>query len=133
MLPWYKDGLRFECTGCGKCCTGAPGYIFVTIEEIEAIAKHIQMDLTQFCSIYIRKVGERYSINEDSLDFSCLFLKDNKCTIYPVRPTQCRTYPFWLQNLKSKESWEEASLSCEGISPTAPLIPLDDILARQKG
>ena len=21
--PWYKDGLRFKCTGCGDCCTGA--------------------------------------------------------------------------------------------------------------
>jgi len=24
--PWYKDGLKFSCSGCGDCCTGAPGY-----------------------------------------------------------------------------------------------------------
>ena len=27
---WYRDGLRFECTRCGACCTGAPGYVWVT-------------------------------------------------------------------------------------------------------
>jgi hypothetical protein len=36
--PWYKDGLRFTCTGCGDCCTGAPGYVWVNKEEIEALA-----------------------------------------------------------------------------------------------
>ena len=27
--PWYRDGLRFACTRCGACCTGAPGYVWV--------------------------------------------------------------------------------------------------------
>ena len=27
---WYaEEGLAFECTGCGDCCTGAPGYVWV--------------------------------------------------------------------------------------------------------
>jgi len=24
-LPRFKDGLRFECQRCGKCCRGEPG------------------------------------------------------------------------------------------------------------
>ena len=37
--PWYHEGLRFECTGCGDCCTGAPGYVWLTEEEIRALAE----------------------------------------------------------------------------------------------
>ncbi len=36
--PWFEDGLRFRCTRCGNCCTGAPGYVWVNDEELSAIA-----------------------------------------------------------------------------------------------
>ena len=36
--PWYSDGLKFDCTGCGDCCTGDPGYVWVSRAEIEALA-----------------------------------------------------------------------------------------------
>ena len=32
--PWYKDGLGFQCTQCGDCCTGAPGYVWINAAEI---------------------------------------------------------------------------------------------------
>ncbi len=37
--PWYADGLRFRCTACGQCCTGEPGHVWVTKDEIKRIAK----------------------------------------------------------------------------------------------
>ena len=40
----------------------------------------------------------------------------SKCLIYPVRPTQCRTWPFWPANLQSVESWCLAALRCPGIN-----------------
>ena len=40
-MAWYRDGLRFECTQCGKCCTGAPGYVWLTIPEIYRIAEFL--------------------------------------------------------------------------------------------
>ncbi len=39
--PWYQDGLKFRCTGCGDCCTGAPGYVWVNKEEIAALAVYL--------------------------------------------------------------------------------------------
>ncbi|MCH7752933.1 MAG: YkgJ family cysteine cluster protein, partial [Planctomycetes bacterium] len=40
--PWYQDGLRFKCTGCGNCCTGSPGYVWVNQAEINALAAHLE-------------------------------------------------------------------------------------------
>ena len=37
--PWFQDGLHFECTQCGKCCTGEPGFVWVNDEEIDKLAK----------------------------------------------------------------------------------------------
>ena len=39
--PWYKDGLKFKCTQCGDCCTGAPGYVWVNQAEVEGIAAEL--------------------------------------------------------------------------------------------
>jgi len=36
--------------------------------------------------------------------------------IYPVRPTQCRTWPFWAGNLRSPADWNEAARRCPGIN-----------------
>jgi hypothetical protein len=46
----------------------------------------------------------------------CTFFdgKSRGCTIYPVRPRQCRTWPFWNSNLESPESWAEVRQVCPG-------------------
>ena len=44
----------------------------------------------------------------------CIFLKDKLCTIYPVRPLQCSTYPWW-PSLMDPISWGiEGAEVCEG-------------------
>ena len=115
VKPWYREGLRFECTGCGQCCTGSPGYVWVTEEEVLTMAEHLQLSLEEFAEKYLRQVGEKLSLKELLPSYDCVFFKDKKCTIYTIRPTQCRTYPFWGQNLESKEAWLKAAQFCEGI------------------
>ena len=114
--PWFEKGLRFHCTECGKCCTGAPGYVWVTHEEIQSIAAHLNMQPDAFIKKYIRKVGDRFSLIENRKDFSCPFLKEKRCTIYPVRPKQCKTFPWWLENIRSEQAWKDAASFCEGIN-----------------
>ncbi len=127
MLPsWTHDGLRFSCTGCGKCCTGSPGYTWVTEQEIASMAAFLNLSVQDFGKRYLRLVKGRFSLLEESESYSCVFLKDNKCTIYPVRPTQCRTYPWWLQNLTSEEAWHKAAALCEGIGK-GEVVPYDTI------
>jgi Fe-S-cluster containining protein len=125
---WYKEGLRFNCTGCGKCCTGAPGYVWISDAEIEKMAKFLQISPNEFQRKYTRKIAGRLSLLEDPRTYDCIFLKDNHCQIYPSRPKQCCSFPWWIENLKTKEAWEKEALRCEGINhPDAPLISFEEI------
>lgn len=133
-LPWYKDGLRFKCTECGKCCTGAPGFVWVTLEEIQAIAHQLNMSVDLFKRKYIRMRNNRYSlIEKKSQNNACIFLEGKKCQIYQTRPSQCRTFPWWKENLNSEESWKLAATECEGINDQAPLVPLSEIVQLSSG
>ena len=114
--PWYKDGLKFKCSGCGDCCTGAPGWVWVNKEEIAAIAKEIgEEDLDRFEDQYVRKIGIRKSLKEFP-NGDCVFFNNETrgCEVYQARPRQCRTWPFWDSNLKSPETWEQTCEECPG-------------------
>ncbi len=125
---WFSSGLRFKCTGCGQCCTGAPGYVWVTHAEINQIADYLKTTADEVLQKYVRQVGDRYSLVEHSKTFDCVFLKDKKCQIYPVRPKQCRTFPWWTHNLRNETEWNEASKYCEGINhPQAPIVSAEII------
>jgi Fe-S-cluster containining protein len=59
----------------------------------------------------------------------CIFLTNNACGVYEARPTQCRTYPWWLSNIRDRQSWDEAGKVCEGVNhPSAPLVPASEIV-----
>jgi Fe-S-cluster containining protein len=114
--PWYEAGLRFRCTQCGDCCTGAPGYVWVNREEIEQLAAAIGCeDVSDFCDHYVREIGVRRSLKERANGDCVLFdSKTRKCQVYQARPRQCRTWPFWDSNLKSPETWKQTCQVCPG-------------------
>lgn len=124
-MNWYKDGLKFKCTGCGQCCTGEPGYVWLSAEEIDTISSHLKISKQEFLKTYTRSVFGRITLREDRVTYDCIFLKDRKCQIYTVRPLQCRTFPWWKDNLTSPERWSEVASRCEGIDhPEAPVVSL---------
>jgi Fe-S-cluster containining protein len=126
---WYEDGLRFQCTRCGHCCTGAPGYVWVNEQEIEAIAQHRGDSVEQTTGLFTRAVGRRRSLREKA-NGDCVFYDRGKgCTIYSVRPRQCRTWPFWESNLVTPEAWQKTCEICPG-SGKGELIPAEEITRR---
>jgi len=113
--PWFEQGLRFTCTGCGDCCTGAPGFVWVNREEIADLARKVKLTPAEFEERYVRKVGIRKSLIEyDNGD--CVFFDANsrKCAVYEARPRQCKTWPFWQSNVASEESWKQTCEACPG-------------------
>lgn len=110
--PWYDDGLRFRCSGCGACCR-VEGHVWVDKTAIRRLAEHLALALDEFGRRYLRRVGRRYSLVEKP-NHDCVFWDDG-CTVYEARPPQCRTFPFWRENLADPAAWAEAGEDCRGI------------------
>ncbi len=113
---WYADGLRFSCTQCGNCCTCPAGYVWITDDDIAQMAKHFKLDQPTFVDRYARKLRGRWSLVEHKTKHGhdCIFL-DRKsepgkavCSLYEARPTQCRSWPFWPENLTTPQAWDDA-------------------------
>jgi len=111
---FFDQGVCFECQRCGTCCTGDPGSICVDNNDISRIARYLDFPVSHLMEKYLHPHKNSYSILEDS-DGRCLFYEDAGCRIYPVRPNQCLTYPFWFENLRSLKEWRRVSRECPGI------------------
>ena len=133
---WYADGLRFQCTQCGNCCTGPSGWVWFTDEEGSAMARRLGVDEKAFYERYARKVRGRWSLVETRTEhgYDCVFL-DRKsvpgkaiCSLYGARPMQCRTWPFWPENIRTERAWKEVKqvTPCPGMG-RGKLIPVEEI------
>src|SRR3954447_17828467 len=129
--PWYKDGLRFTCTMCGKCCTGEPGFVWVTDEELAALAAFLGVPADEVRALHTRKSRGRRTLREKANGDCVSYDRKKGCTVYPVRPAQCRTWPFWESNVDSPEAWERTTQICPG-SGEGELIPAEEITRRVK-
>ncbi|MHC4288446.1 MAG: YkgJ family cysteine cluster protein [Planctomycetota bacterium] len=114
--------MHFECTGCGDCCAGPEeGYIWIVKKEIGFLAEHLGETVEDVKKKYLKRIGRKHSIKEDKHTKDCIFLTAEKdgcrgCAIYPVRPNQCRTWPFWSFNLHTTDQWNMAAVRCPGIN-----------------
>ena len=110
---FFDAGIRIKCLRCGACCTVEPGTIYVSHEEIVPLAAHLRLSVDDFIQQYLYPFKDSYSIGEHA-DGRCLFYEDG-CRIYPVRPKQCRTFPFWVSILRSEARWDSIRRACPGI------------------
>jgi Fe-S-cluster containining protein len=129
---WYADGLRFACTQCGNCCTGAPGFVWVNDAEIAALAEFRGEPEDQVRGLYTRSEGGTRRSLKETPNGDCVFYdRMAGCTVYPVRPRQCRTWPFWECNTESPAAWARAAAECPGCNQ-GELIPAEEITRRMK-
>lgn len=114
-LPWYADGLKFECTGCGDCCSGGPGAVWVTDAELDQIASALKKTVGEVRLLHTKLIGNRWSLR-DYPNGDCVFLdpQTRGCQIYANRPIQCRTWPFWPSNIDTTDSWKRTCDICAG-------------------
>ena len=112
--------FKFDASACeycgGRCCYGESGYIWLDEKEIELIAQFLEIEEGVFVSDYLRHENGKYTIKDIKYNgyYSCLFFdrEARKCSIYSVRPMQCRTYPFW--NIYENDS-EQLFYECPGV------------------
>jgi Fe-S-cluster containining protein len=129
--PWYADGLRFTCTRCGDCCTGEPGFVWVSDADLAAIAAHRGESPDEVKARYTRTAARGRTLREKDNGDCVFFERQRGCTIYPVRPPQCRTWPFWESNVATPDRWRHTCAVCPG-SGQGELIPASEITARLK-
>ncbi|MFA6890676.1 MAG: YkgJ family cysteine cluster protein [Sphaerochaetaceae bacterium] len=118
MGCFYQRGVRFSCRGCRYCCSVEPGYVFLSVEDVDRLAKRFGMERETFLAAYCRvteETGFFYSLLEKT-DNDCIFLTEKGCGVYEDRPLQCRTYPFWKRIMKDRESWDDEARRCPGIN-----------------
>lgn len=134
-MNWYEpQGLRFECTMCGACCSGGEGFVLFTDREAASIAKRLNITLADFLTRYTHTTEAGPSLREvptpHGLD--CIFLDRTTipgkavCSLYEDRPTQCRTFPFWPEHIESRRAWQRLNKHCEGIGK-GDFVPVESI------
>lgn len=114
--PWWNDGIRFECQGSGKCCVsrGEYGYVYVTLVDRRAIARHFGIPTREFTTKYCDRDSNGFWKVADFTK-ACRFLEGKRCSVYQARPTQCRTWPFWPEVLNARAWAKDVAAYCPGI------------------
>lgn len=86
------DGIDFECVKCGACCKWE-GVVVLTPEDIKRIAEHLSVNESEFLEEYTKKHGKDTVLINKPESSSCIFLKDNECSVWDVKPKQCADFP----------------------------------------
>ena len=117
--PDYEFGFDASaCNSCGgQCCMGDCGSVWITTAEVVALAEHLELSFTATAATYLHKDAHRFVINDTTshLGAHCTFFDTDKkqCSIYEVRPDQCKTFPFWPEY---KEHFSGTILVCPAIT-----------------
>jgi Fe-S-cluster containining protein len=113
--------LKFQCQKSGNCCTsaGQSGFIFLTEQDTSRLSKFLDQSVESFAD-YGAFEFTRFSKGPAKVWFMkdshevCRFLDGKQCSVYEARPTQCRTWPYWPENMNAK-AWGEIAKFCPGI------------------
>lgn len=124
---WYEAGLRFTCTACGECCRHRGDYAYVYLRESEAaaIAAHLGLELATFLSRHCQREDGWLTLRTDTPECP-LLTPDGRCGVYPVRPVQCRTWPFWEETLVESTWRRDVLATCPGAG-TGTLHGADEV------
>jgi Fe-S-cluster containining protein len=93
------NNVLFSCSKCGLCCGDTKQktrHILVLESEAEKISAETSLPKQDFAEPIADKTPYCYEMKKTSAG-KCVFLKDNQCIIYEVRPLICNFYPFELK------------------------------------
>jgi Fe-S-cluster containining protein len=107
--------LRFECQpGCTKCCD-TRGFVYITEQDLVRMATYVGLEPVEFERKYVYRTKHSLRLRKPRHS-QCHFLTATGCSLHPVKPVQCRTYPFWPEYVEFRDLWEyEGKNKCPGI------------------
>jgi Fe-S-cluster containining protein len=110
------------CTSCrGFCCRGVPGHVWIGEQDVRSIGAFLNVNSVDFIGRFTDRINNRLSLQERYIDgnYTCIFFdtRRKKCSIYEVRPDQCRRFPFWQYFRVHRE---ELASECPGIRECMP-------------
>ena len=114
----YPVAVRFQCVKCGICCGDTKEKtrrILLLRTEAEQIATATLQPISEFTVKIKDKAPYSYEMKKTE-DGKCVFLENNCCTIYSVRPLICRFYPFELKMAHSQKYTFLYTDECSGIN-----------------
>ncbi len=131
---FYENGIRFECQQEGKCCLsrGEYSYVYLSFNDRRRLAAHLGISIARFTSGYTEREDGSSLLKYSGKD--CPFFQNNRCSVYEARPRQCRTWPFWPENMEQAVWEREVASYCPGVGKgriyTAEEI--DQIIGRKR-
>jgi len=89
--------------------------VWVNADEIAQLAQYLELTPRRFEHQYMRRLGLRNALHERASG-DCVFFDpcERRCIVYPARPVQCRSYPFWDGLIEDKQSWARLRDGCKG-------------------
>jgi len=109
--------VRFLCDKCAKCCGDTDERVRMILMLKGEAARISEETVLSFGEFSEEIEGfEPYSCRmKKTEDGKCVFLKDNICSIYEIRPLICRFYPFQLKSIGNDKYVFSCTEECPGI------------------
>ena len=98
----HPKQIHFRCKRCASCCGDTKRRVRMILllrSETNSISKTISKDIQEFSEKIEGYEPYVYQMKKNK-DGKCIFLKNNSCSIYEIRPLICRFYPFKLEPKK---------------------------------
>lgn len=83
---------KIDCRSCANCCR----HVSPTLseEDIDRLAERLDTTREQIITTYLDEAPSNAESPWIMRTRPCPFLKDNLCSVYEHRPTNCRDYPY---------------------------------------
>ncbi len=118
----------FICQRCGNCCFGFGG-TRLSNKDIDNIAAYLEIPPERVVANYCQHAGKTLQLAQKK-DGYCIFW-DRLCTIHPVKPRMCKTWPFIENLLIEPDNWQIMASICAGINPDVPTDQLKACVRKQ--
>ena len=107
--PFWGKGLHFQCQHSGCCCSnhGDHTYVYLSLDDRRRVAAHLGERTSAFTRRHCFELEGPYSLLDAPSDCGC--------SVYEARPTQCRTWPFWPENMTPNAWQKDVATLCPGV------------------